>query len=542
MPVVKIPDDLSRGATRAASQVSGGTKSSAYLNYLRTEIGENYLRRLTRDGVTVWQAQCAGLLPIVGSGFSVPAAVGQTSIANAAIATGTWAHYVVNASDPAKYIATDVTPIGGAGPATLSGDLSAGGTVVLSEFTINSPTFDVVTLTGLAASVGAATATVSVDVGGAIPAGALMLLQISSDQSNGPWLASPTPAATVGSFTWTVSGLAPATTYYYRAFVYAGALIYAQTANATFFVPASGGTDLASAYATCMTSLNDFAPGNSAGIVDWAGSAWDRSDHFQTSPYGSNIDPVRFGQSEPGVGVTDANYIVTRRAASSRNANAFVLWPWFMPPKNALQAAGNWRVQIRDLQAAVKVDSLTNPWTLVYGPAQVPSYGLNNLGGLRVSGNLADYTGTTGVPTFAMDANDIEARTEASGGISFKSVGKSLSQCLVEFNAPDPGQALPASATPARTVAFAAAFWTRLITDTGAGSVPSELQIGVKLGVDFYDASGRVGTPGQSRLVQITPTWKPVVVAFVLTGLPPAVPQTPAVTATWLAANPPPFV
>jgi hypothetical protein len=61
------------------------------------------------------------------------------------------------------------------------------------------------------------------------------------------------------------------------------------------------------------------------------------------------------------------------------------------------------------------------------------------------------------------------------------------------------------------------------------------------MGVDFYDGSGRVGTPGQSRLVELSDAWKPVVVAFVLTGAPPSAPMTPAQTATWLSANPPPF-
>jgi hypothetical protein len=548
MPVTKLPDALSIGATSAANQAQGGFKNSAYLQYLQGQIGTNYLRRLVRNGVTVWQAQCSGLLPIVGSGFAVSGAATQTLIAAAAISSGTWEHYVINAADSGKYIATDVTATGGAGPAILSSNLLAGGSVSMGDFFLNSPEFDRVTLTGLAVSnIASSSATLSVVVGGAIPAGALMLFQTTTDENSGSWLSLPATSAIAGTFSWTATGLTAGTTYYYRALVYGQrggvpVVVYEQTPNASFVAAANVAYTLAQAYATCMTSLNDFPPGNTAGATDWINSLWDISDYFQTSPYGSNIDPVRFGQSEPGVGTTDANYIVTRQASSGRNANSFVLWPWFMPPKGALQPAGNWRIQIRDCQAAVKVDALTNPWTLVYGPAQVPTYGLNNLGGLRVSGNVMDYTGTPVGATFAINANPIEARAEASGGISFRGVGLSLGQCLVELNTPDPSQALSVSATSARTVAFAAVFWARLITDTGSGSVPAGLQIGAMLGVDFYDQQGRLGTPGQSRLVQLETTWKPIVLGVVLTGLPPSVPQTPSVTATWLVANPPPFV
>jgi hypothetical protein len=548
VPVAKLPDDLMAGATTAATQAQSGFKNSAYLQYLQSQIGANYLRRLVRNSVTVWQAQCSGLLPIVGSGFSVSGSATQTSISAASIASGTWAHYVINATDPTKFIATDVTSNVVTGPASLSSDLTAGGSVSMGDFFLNSPEFDLVTLNGLTASdISSSSATLSVVVGGAIPAGALMLFQTTTDENSGSWVSSPATSAIAGTFSWTATGLTAGTTYFYRALVYGQrggvpVVVYAQTANSSFAVAANSGFTLAQAYATCMTSLNDFPPGNTAGATDWINSLWDISDYFQTSPYGSNIDPVRFGQSEPGVGTTDANYIVTRQASSGRSANSFVLWPWFMPPKGALQPAGNWRIQIRDCQAAVKVDALTNPWTLIYGPSQVPTYGLNNLGGLRVSGNLMDYTGTPVGSTFAVDANPIEARAEASGGISFRGVGFSLAQCLVELNTPDPRQTLPGYATPARTVAFAAVFWARLITDTGSGSVPAGLKIGAMLGVDFYDLTGRLGTPGQSRLVELETSWKPIVIAVVLTGLPPSVPQTPAVTSTWLVANPPPFV
>lgn len=445
----KLSDAMASGATAAANAAANGAKNTAFLTYIQTEIGADYLRQLYRDDTKVWEATASGTLPISGSQVVLPATATQNSISAADIDTGAWVHYVRKAGDDTKYIATAVTPSGGAGPARLSADLTGGGSVTLGSFVFNSPSFD--------------------------------------------------PAVGVGPFT------------------------------------------LADAYATAMTSYNDFPPGNAAGNPDWVNSTWPRADFFLVSPYGQNTDPMRAGQNEPGVGVTDANYVVTRRAAAGRYATSFTLWPWFMPPKGALQPAGNWRIQIRDIQAAVKVDALTNPWIMAYGPGQVPSYGNNSLGGLRVSGNLADYTGTSGVVTFGQNENYIEARQEASGGISFRNVGLSLSQCLVEFNAPDPSAQLPASATSARTVAFAAVYWARLIPDVSTSPLASGITVGGMLGVDFYDGSGRVGTPGQSRMVQLSDVWKPIVAAFVLTGAPPSVPMTPAQIGAWLPANPPPF-
>jgi hypothetical protein len=445
----KLPDAMASGATAAANAAANGAKNTAFLTYIQTEIGANYLRQLYREDTKVWEATASGTLPIVGSQIVLPTTATQDSISAADIDTGAWQHYVRSASDTNKYIATAVTTSGGAGPARLSADLANAGSVTLGSFVFNSPSFD--------------------------------------------------PAVGEGPFT------------------------------------------LADAYSTAMTSLNDFPPGNSAGNPDWVNSIWPFSSNFGTSPYGANIDPIKFGQNEPGVGVTDANYIVTRRAAANRYATAFTLWPWFMPPKGAVQPVGNWRIQIRDIQAAVKVDALTNPWTMAYGPGQVPTYGNNNLGGLRVSGQYMDYTDSNRVPAFDVNNNFLEARFETGGGISFKNVGTSTSAAMFEPNIPDPAAQLPASATSNRTVAFAAVYWARLTTDVSTSALTPGIRMGGIMGVDFYDGSGRVGTPGQSRLVELSDAWKPVVVAFVLTGAPPSAPMTPAQTATWLSANPPPF-
>jgi hypothetical protein len=445
---------MASGATSAANAAANGAKNTAFLTYIQTEIGANYLRQLYREDTKVWEATASGTLPIVGSQIVLPTTATQDSISAADIDTGAWQHYVRSASDTNKYIATAVTTSGGAGPARLSADLANAGSVTLGSFVFNSPSFD--------------------------------------------------PAVGEGPFT------------------------------------------LADAYSTAMTSLNDFPPGNSAGNPDWVNSIWPFSSNFGTSPYGANVDPIKFGQNEPGVGVTDAGYIITRRLAAGRAGRIFSMWPWLMGPKGHLNALGNWRVQIRDFQTAVKIGALTNPWRLIYGPAQLPSYGLNNLGGLRVSALLDNYQNSNGRQLFAMDSNPTETRMEPSGGVSFKNFSHSTTDFQIEPNVPDSSQPpaqLPADVTSESCYAFAGCYWARIIPDTEAGSIPSGLRLGAMLGVDFFDSGGRVGTPGQSRLVQLSDVWKPIVMAFALdpAASNPRQPFSPAAMGAWLSANPPPF-
>jgi hypothetical protein len=138
----RLPTDVLIGAVSAAASASTGTKNAAYLGHIQGQIGTGYLRQLYRDNVLVWQATMAGALPIVSSSFVLPQVAAQTAISAADIATGEWVHYVRNAANPAKYIATRVTALSGAGPAKLSGNLVGGGTVALDSFVLNSPTLD----------------------------------------------------------------------------------------------------------------------------------------------------------------------------------------------------------------------------------------------------------------------------------------------------------------------------------------------------------------------------------------------------------------
>lgn len=238
----RLPDAMLSGANAAVTAAAAGTKNAAYWSYLQGQIGSNYLRQLYRDDTKVWEATVTGTLPIVNGSLVLPAIAAQTQISAADIDTGVWAHYIRNATDPTKYIATGVTNSAGIGPAKLSGDLAAGVPITLGSFVLNSTLSDTTTLSSLSASnIAANSVTLSVVVGGQFPAGALMLLQVTEDAANGPWRESPKPTlAAVGTLTWNVTGLTAGRLHYYRAFVYSepgggqATIIHAQSATSTF--------------------------------------------------------------------------------------------------------------------------------------------------------------------------------------------------------------------------------------------------------------------------------------------------------------------
>ena len=139
----KLPDALAIGATNAAAAAANGAKNNAYLAYLQGQIGSNFVMKLVRDDVTVWQATASGSLTINASRFVLPTSATQTSITAADIDTGQWILRVESASDNTKYIATAVTPLIGTGPFYLTADLDVGGTLTLGSLVLNSPSFDV---------------------------------------------------------------------------------------------------------------------------------------------------------------------------------------------------------------------------------------------------------------------------------------------------------------------------------------------------------------------------------------------------------------
>lgn len=427
----KLPDAVATAATSAANAAANGSKNAAYLTDIQGQVGSAYKRQLFRNDVLVWQATASGTLPIVGSTFVLPQVATLDSIDTADIDTGEWIHYIVKAADASssppgsshKYIATNVTKTGGAGPAFLTADTASGSDVVLGSFVLNGASFDT---------------------------------------------APETPES------------------------------------------------LSEAYATCM-GANDYPPGN------LENGDWPRTSAWPDSPYGSTIN-------------TQA-YIV------DPTGNRMLMWGWIMPRKLARTTAGNWRVQMKDYQAATIDDDLSNPWNLFFGLTQPPNYGLNNLGGLRLSGNITNSDNTTLITLHDVNQNPMEVRAEATGGISLKNVGTTNSLFQVEVNVPDGNPAtsmIPSSSTSSRCKAFAAMYWCRLIPDTGSTISPSDVEIGAIHGVDFYNDADRLGTPGQSRLVKLTTDWKPIVQAYVMHASGTRM-MTAAETHEWLVANPPPF-
>lgn len=141
---VKMPADMVTGAMQAAGAVPNGQKNAAYLQYVQGQIGSNFLRQLYRDGVKVWEATVSGTVPIANGRFELPLSATQTLIATADIDTGTWVHYVRNAGNAAKFIATAVTRPSVSAPASLAGDLVVNVPVTLGAFTLNSPSLDTV--------------------------------------------------------------------------------------------------------------------------------------------------------------------------------------------------------------------------------------------------------------------------------------------------------------------------------------------------------------------------------------------------------------
>lgn len=139
---VRVSGAEHAAARAAADAAANGSKNAAFMSNLQAAIGENFKRKLLRNGVTVWEATVGGSLPIVGGAFVLPSSASLVNIVAADIDTGTWIHRIESSSNSAKYLATRVTPVGGGGPATLSGDLEDGGSVTLGEFVLYAPSLD----------------------------------------------------------------------------------------------------------------------------------------------------------------------------------------------------------------------------------------------------------------------------------------------------------------------------------------------------------------------------------------------------------------
>lgn len=118
-------------------------------------------------------------------------------------------------------------------------------------------------------------ATLSVLIGGEIPADSLMLIQWTTDIASGPWLGSDEPEpAVAGAFTWDASSLTPGTVYYARASVYSDpggglpTVIHAVTALATFTT--SQETDSVPSYSRMVDEMDDPNDGRAMSWGSWA--------------------------------------------------------------------------------------------------------------------------------------------------------------------------------------------------------------------------------------------------------------------------------
>ena len=249
-----LPDALAAAATDAAKRAAVGSRRAVYLQTVQSRIGAGAARETWRDGVKVREAVLTGVLPISGLRIDVPAPTSEQMQGAVALLRpdnepAEIVHYIRSAVNPGSYVAI---PVGGptaATPGRLVSDLASGQPMTYAAMTLEPPPLDgaganptpaAVTLTGLAATSASTTsASVSVVVGGTIPPGARVLLQVTADPANGPWIESDRPAAVTGTFTRVFPGLTSNTPYYTRAFVFTdnggpNDVIHATTALVSF--------------------------------------------------------------------------------------------------------------------------------------------------------------------------------------------------------------------------------------------------------------------------------------------------------------------
>lgn len=155
----------------------------------------------------------------------------------------------------------------GAGWKTLGYEgVSSGGGGTLDPLTLSAVTAGAVTANSIE---------LRVQITGTIPAGSKMLLQITANETGGPWLESGRPTAVPGVFSFNFTGLAANTDHFGRAFVFTdnggvGDVIHAQTPNATFRTGTATVTELILPIGDSLT--NGAMPGDSPQYVSWRGA------------------------------------------------------------------------------------------------------------------------------------------------------------------------------------------------------------------------------------------------------------------------------
>jgi hypothetical protein len=404
----KIPDAMLTRAVNAANEASNGNKNAAYLSSLQTDLGVNPKRYLYRDAVEVWEGAINGQVQIQNGQLLFPATSSTVRIVDADIDTGTWLHRVVSATNSANQLVSRVTKTGGTGPLFLTNDLvAAAGTLNLSNITYGGLSFDTAVTTPVSITLGTptfttTTATLSMTVAGTIPAGAQMQIQITTNQDTGPWTVSAQPAAAVGVFTHTFTGLNSGTLYYWRGFVYTdpGGIVHAQTSNATFTT--LPGTTAPPASTEWLQLLNNamtvqdvterFTSGNDFGrIIGSDGSPVPFPDSYAGYVSFAGIQASLSGRST-GIGqeVTSWNgrALSTPPPATpnilnfSAGLDCAGIWSWWSTKTG--HNAPNSRLRVSDMFLALYLES-TRQWQLMFS-------------GMRVSG--VRYYSLFGQPSY----------------------------------------------------------------------------------------------------------------------------------------------
>lgn len=239
-----MPDEFLVAALSTASAAPDGSREGALMSYIQTQIGTSWKRQLIRNDVVVYEGDGSGLIPYTGRTFTVPG-VTKATISNADIDTGEWVHRIINSTDPTKYIANLTTPVGGAGPGFLTGDLVSPNDVSWGSFTVQGPMLDSLSITlNAPASVTSSSFTLSAVIVGAIPSGAVMRMQWIDNRATGTWRESPVVPAVPGTYTVSFTGAPADTLITWRVFVYTlPDIIHAQSSEATFRTVAAISSD-----------------------------------------------------------------------------------------------------------------------------------------------------------------------------------------------------------------------------------------------------------------------------------------------------------
>lgn len=343
-------------ALGAASAVTSG-KDAAYINSLVAQFGSTVRREVYANGVLVLSAPTNAALSRVGTQMRLGPASG---VAVAAAATSaTLVHRVVSDSNPSNFIDSTMGATGSGAAFTLSAGFTPGQTVSLLEAFYNGPGLpETLSLSlGSVTNIAATSFTLSVVVGGTIPAGAVTEIQWTDGIV--PWVKSPTSATTVGTFSHTFTGAPSSTLIRWRAFVFTPpSTTHASTAEGTFYTLAAPGGGGENYVDVLMDDMRvGLPPSELPGISP--GAALAQGGYITM---GADLRPgtVPSWFPHPDYGDSYAYYTY--------------LLPWLVVWDRAGHQAGlNVRCQLADLQLFVLQDGWTQ-WQMI-GSAVAPGGG-----------------------------------------------------------------------------------------------------------------------------------------------------------------------